>query len=404
MPLLRRPLSATVAAGFVALASVFAVGCPQLADATRPDGTFYDYLPSQQAGAPGSTVRTEPLDGAPLGARAWRVLYRSTGLRGEPIVVSGIVVVPAGVAPPGGRPIVAWAHPTSGVVSRCAPSRGRFVFQTMMGVRDMVRRGYVVAATDYPGLGTVGPHPYLVGDSEARSVIDSVRAARQMPEAHAGNRYAVWGHSQGGQAALFTGMTPASYAPELTLVGVAAAAPAADLETLLKDDATTDGGRNVTAMTLWSWQRVFGAPIDKVVEPAAMPTVDALSNECIESAVDVVERLYSQRPLRKSFLSVPDITKVEPWSTLLKENEAGTLPPALPVMISQGGADLLVLPAVTRAYVARLCAAGSRVSYLELPGVHHGSIGSDSALAAVSWMADRFDGKPVPSTCEPASH
>jgi acetyl esterase/lipase len=334
-----------------------------------------------------------------LGASAYRVLYRSVGVHGEPIAVSGVVVIPAGPAPEGGRPIVAWAHPTSGVVPRCAPSEARFVFQTMMGLRDMVRQGYIVAATDYPGLGTEGPHPYLVGDSEARAVIDIVRAAHEIPNAQAGNRYAVWGHSQGGQAALFTGMLSASYAPELQLVGVAAAAPATDLKALLRDDADTDGGRNVTAMTMWSWQRVFGAPIDQLVAPSAMPAVDALSNECIESVYDMVQRHYSQKPLEQQFLTVKDITTIEPWKTLLAQNEAGTLPKDMPVFIAQGAADRLVLPTVTAAYVQRLCDAGSRVEYVEMPGVHHGWIGSDSALQAVGWITDRFDNKPVPSTC-----
>jgi hypothetical protein len=31
----------------------------------------------------------------------------------------------------------------------------------------MLQRGYVVTATDYPGLGTAGPHPYLVGSAKA---------------------------------------------------------------------------------------------------------------------------------------------------------------------------------------------------------------------------------------------
>ncbi|WP_198651631.1 alpha/beta fold hydrolase [Dyella sp. C11] len=364
---------------------------------------FYGVEADQAIGSPGSIIRMEPMDGAPLGASAYRVLYRSIGVHGEPIAVSGVIVVPAGPAPEGGRPIVAWAHPTTGVVPRCAPSEAHFVFQTMMGLRDMVRHGYIVAATDYPGLGTEGPHPYLVGASEARAVIDIVRAAHQVPNAQAGDRYAVWGHSQGGQAALFTGMLSASYAPELKLVGVAAAAPATDLKTLLTEDADTDGGRNVTAMTLWSWNRVYGAPIDQAVEPAAMPAVDALSNECIESVLDMVERHYSQRPLQQQFLAVKNITSIEPWKSLLAQNEAGTLPADLPVLITQGAADRLVLPSVTEAYVQRLCAAGSRVEYLEVPGVNHGWIGSDSAVQAVDWMADRFAGQPAPNTCQAPS-
>jgi acetyl esterase/lipase len=362
-------------------------------------GTFYRYDAQQAQGAPGTIIRAEPMSGAPLGASAYRVLYRSVGLQGEPIAVSGVVVIPAGIAPVEGRPIVGWAHPTTGVVPRCAPSEARFVFQTMMGLRDMVRHGYIVAATDYPGLGTEGPHPYLVGVSEARAVIDAVRAARQLPHAQAGDRYAVWGHSQGGQAALFSGMIAHDYAPELHLLGVAAAAPATDLRTLLSDDADTDGGRNVTAMTLWSWQHVYGAPIAQVVQPSAMPAVDALSNECIESIYDMVQRHYSQRPLQQRFLSVPNVTQLEPWRSLLAQNIPGTLPPDIPVLITQGAADRLVLPEVTRAYVQRLCAAGDAVTYQEWPGVHHGLIGSDSALQAVAWMADRFDGRAAPTSC-----
>lgn len=213
---------------------------------------FYDAPDSLAAGSPGSIVRQEPIDGAPLGASAFRVLYRSTGLDGQPILVSGIIVVPPGPPPQGGRPVVAWAHPTTGIVPHCAPSLAIFVFQQLQGLRTMVERGYVVAATDYPGLGTPGPHPYLVGDSEARAVIDIVRAATAMPEAAAGSDYTVWGHSQGGQAALFTGMIASSYAPELRLRGVAAAAPATDLATLLRDDIGTVGGKNIAAMTLWS--------------------------------------------------------------------------------------------------------------------------------------------------------
>jgi len=365
----------------------------------RASDAFYAYDVQQAQGTPGSIIRMEPMSGAPLGASAYRVLYRSVGLQGEPIAVSGVIVIPAGVAPAGGRPVVAWAHPTTGVVSRCAPSEAYFVFQTMMGLRDMVRHGYIVAATDYPGLGTAGPHPYLVGVSEARAVIDAVRAARQVPGAQASNQYAVWGHSQGGQAALFSGIIAQEYAPELHLQGIAAAAPATDLKTLLSDDANTDGGRNVTAMTLWSWQRVYGAPIDEVVQADAMPAVNALANECIESIYDMVQRLYSQRPLQQHFLSVSNVTQLEPWHSLLEQNIPGALPTDIPVLITQGAADRLVLPQVTRAYVQRLCAAGDTVMYREWPGVNHGFIGSDSALTAVAWIADRFDGKPAPSSC-----
>jgi alpha-beta hydrolase superfamily lysophospholipase len=77
-----------------------------------------------------------------------------------------------------------------------------FLFQQIQGLRSFVRDGYVVAATDYPGLGTSEPHPYLVGTSEARAVIDSVRVAGSLPGAGAGKKFVVWGHSQGGRRAV----------------------------------------------------------------------------------------------------------------------------------------------------------------------------------------------------------
>jgi hypothetical protein len=238
---------------------------------------------------------------APAGAAAYRVLYRSTGLRDEPIAVSGIIVVPPGPTPEGGRSIVAWAHPTTGVIPRRAPSLAIFHFQQIQGLRNMVQRGYIVAATDYPGLGTVGPHPYLVGISEGRAVLDSVRAARAISGGTGSTQFGVWGHSQGGQASLYAGLLSESYAPEMTLVGVAAAAPATDLETLLDDDFKSVGGKNITAMTLWSWSRVYGAPITQVVEPPAMPVIDRLAEECIESIYDRLIRQRIERPWSTAF-------------------------------------------------------------------------------------------------------
>src|ERR1700678_3734446 len=260
------------------------------AAAAAAQTAFYRSPPSAVMGAPGTLVRQEVIDGAPLGATTYRVLYRSTGLDDQPILASGVVIVPQGDPPPGGRPIVAWAHPTSGIVPPCAPSLAIFLFQQIQGLRSFVRDGYVVAATEHPGLGTAGPHPYLVGVSEARAVIDSVRVAATLPGAGGGMRFVVWGHSQGGHASLFTGAIAKSYAPELALLGVAAAAPATDLATLMNEDIDSVGGRNITAMTLWSWQRVFHANMDKVVDRRALPAIDQLAKECIEGPFDLKTR------------------------------------------------------------------------------------------------------------------
>lgn len=360
---------------------------------------FYEAPKALLTGNPGTLVRQETIDGAPAGATAYRVLYRSTGLEGEPIFVSGVVIVPAGEPPAEGRPIVAWAHPTSGVTPRCAPSLAIFLFQQIQGLRSFVERGYVVAATDYPGLGTSETHPYLVGDSEARAVLDSVRVASAMPGAGEGKRFTVWGHSQGGQAALFTGTLAKSYAPELTLLGVAAAAPATDLAALMNDDINSVGGKNITAMTLWSWHRVYGASLDKTLDPRAMPTVDRLAHECIEGPFDLIERQRTEKPLERYFLEIKGPADIEPWRSLLARNTVGALPPEVPVFLAQGTNDQIIRPDITQKYMGKLCESGTKVKMMSLPGIGHGRAAQASTMAVVGWISDRFSGAEAPDDC-----
>jgi pimeloyl-ACP methyl ester carboxylesterase len=380
---------------FAFLFAVFAL----LAAPAAAQGRFYDAPRIDALGKPGTLVRSESMEGAPFNAAAWRVLYRSTSFDGKPILVSGVVIVPHGPPPPGGRPIIAWAHPTTGVVPRCAPSLALFFFQQVQGLRTMVRDGYVVAATDYPGLGTPGPHPYLVGVSEARAVIDSVRVARNMPGVGAGNRFVVWGHSQGGQASLFTGLIAQSYAPELTLVGVAAAAPASELAPLMDDDLDSVAGKNLTAMTLWSWQRVYDAPMSKVVDPRAVPVVNLLAQKCIEGPWDLSARKKIGKPLNQYFLKVKNPGDVEPWHGLLAKNTPNPLAPDIPVFLAQGLDDEVVWPKVTENYFHKLCENGSRARLFLMQGVGHGGAATRAALEAVAWITDRFAGKTPPSDC-----
>ena len=314
--------------------------------------------------------------------------------------MSGLVIVPRGRPPAGGRQVVAWAHPTSGIVPHCAPSLARFKFQQIQGLRTMLGRGYIVAATDYPGLGTAGPHPYLVGVSEGRAVLDSVRAAGNLVEAGTVQRFAVWGHSQGGQAVLYAATLASVYAPELELTGVAVAAPATDLGALMRDDMPAPGGKNLLAMTLWSWARVFEAPIENVVNAAAMPTINGLAQICLESPIDIRPRRRAGEALQKHFLKVDNLKAIEPWHSLLAQNTVGVLAKSIPVFVAQGAADDTVIPSVTANYVRQLCSAGGKVQMVTMLGIGHGAIAMRSSRAAIAWIADRFAGRPPPDVCD----
>ncbi len=335
---------------------------------------------------------------APAGAHAWRIRYESTGLDGKPIPVTGLLYAPASAAPPAGRPVIAWAHPTTGVAEKCAVSldpagsSGR-----TPDLADLLERGYVVVATDYPGLGTPGPHPYLVGVSEARAVLDSVRAAQHVPAAAASRRFVAWGHSQGGHAVLFVGQIAASYAPDLSLLGVAAVSPPTDLETLLQENLPDSTGRILASYAVWSWSHVYDYGLDGAVRKRAIPIVNGVARDCLESKSQAYAIAFASATLTPRFV-LPQIYTTPPWSATFSNNSPTQMPQDVPLFVAQGESDTIVKPAVTAAYVARACARGQRVAFDRFDGGHMGA-GATTYGTFVLWAAHRFAGDPVPSTC-----
>ncbi len=115
---------------------------------------FYNASPAELAGPPGSIIRIEPWPVQGIyRARILRILYRSLDPGGRPIAVSGSVIIPDFAIPPGGRRIVAWAHPTTGVARHCAPTLTQTPFDSIAGLTDLVAAGLVVVAPIIPGSG-----------------------------------------------------------------------------------------------------------------------------------------------------------------------------------------------------------------------------------------------------------
>jgi alpha-beta hydrolase superfamily lysophospholipase len=361
---------------------------------------FYDPPSPLPAGPPGTLIRAEPAPFAPAGARGWRVLYRSTRRDGSPIAVSGVIFAPVGPAPAGGRPVVAWAHPTTGIARWCAPSQLEFLLPwRIAGLADFLARGYVVAATDYAGLGAPGPHGYLVGESEGRAVLDSARAAALLPEAGAGREVVLWGHSQGGHAALFAGQIAPTYAPDLSLAGIAAAAPPTDLATLFALDVEGTIGRMLASMALVSWSEVYrDADFRRIVRPEAVLLMEEVAHTCVRTTPGALVAALPAWALSREFLTRPP-QDVEPWQALFAENSPGGAPLAAPLLVTQGAADDIVWPWVTEAYVAARCRAGEAAALIVYPDLDHSHAGQRSAADVAAWIADRFAGLPAPSTC-----
>ena len=244
------------------------VGVSALLSRSAPALDGFADPPATIPAEPGRLLRTEPFTGTvPEGAAAWRILYTTTAQDGAAALATGLVLTSTD-PPVGPRPVVAWAHGTTGVAEVCAPSLldDPFTAGATPGLAEVVARDWVVVATDYAGLGTPGPHPYLIGTGEAHSVLDAVRAARELSALDPAapvleDRTVVWGHSQGGHAALWTGQLADSYAPEVGVVGVAALAPAADLPALAAGLGELTGGP-VFASVMGSALRLMGVAPD----------------------------------------------------------------------------------------------------------------------------------------------
>ena len=296
---------ARYAVGVIGVAvGVIAVVVSVAVNRAQPDGpgAFYS-APEVLPGPPGTLIRSEIVSPFLDGAIAHRVLYVTSGSDGQPITSSGLVIVPTGPVPTGGRPVMAFTHGTVGIARNCALSLlpGDTYGPAIPGIRDFLDAGFVVAATDYAGLGSEATTGYLVGSSQAFSTLDSVRAAIAMPETGASNRFAAFGESQGGQAALFTGQYAAEYAPELELVGIAAAAPATDLTALFRATREPPSAMCSPSYALKSWQQFYDIDLDDIVTDQAIPVIDRIAELCIQNTQQMIAVVPEAELLKISF-------------------------------------------------------------------------------------------------------
>lgn len=344
------------------------------------DKSFYAPPTPIPAVSPGTVLRSETMAAPFPETQAWRVMYASQGINAEPIVVSGMIFAPSGAAPTGGRPVVSWAHPTTGIEDHCAPSRSPKPYDDVQGLQEFLEQGWVVVATDYQGLGTDGMHPYLIGASEAQGTIDIVRAAKFMEaETGASSRYFVFGHSQGGQAALFAGQIAQAYAPELQLLGVAAAAPAGLLVPLFQADKDTMAGAVLGSYAVVSWSTIFGYDESTVVKPTLSKRVHSVTEKCVVggSRLSDIELGINDLILKGRMWSADPAT-TPPWSAQFVKNTSGQVPIGSPVLITQGTADRIITPSTSAQLTATYVSMGTNATEQVMNGVNHMKAGKAS--------------------------
>ncbi|MEO7556053.1 MAG: lipase family protein [Acidimicrobiales bacterium] len=381
----RRTLIAVLA--FALLAAACSSGGSGASSSGKSSGSESSSKPSE----PGTIVADGPypeLKGT-SNVDVHKIRYQSMADDGSSIEVTGTVIAPKGTPPAEGWPIIAWGHGTSGLADKCAPSATADLGGYAVGLIPIAESGYVIAATDYQGLGGPGGHPYLDGLSEGRAMIDSVRAARAVVPSASARWFSV-GHSQGGHAALFAGELAPTYGTGLELVGVVGIAPASQLPLYTATVDTSAQGylAMIAAGVVAADPKVKLADL---LSPEALAQADVLESGC---SSDINKVLGSVRPL----LGADGVTQPD-LVAYLKRSDPGHAVTAAPVLVVQGEADTTVLPPLTAALLINMCALGDTVELRTYPGAGH----TDVILSALgdirAFIASRLAGTPGLTTC-----
>jgi pimeloyl-ACP methyl ester carboxylesterase len=390
----RRRLIALASVVLLAAGLVTACGDDDATDSAADKPVdVYDVASPLPAGKPGDVLAAEKLDPVTgIDGRVWRIQYLSTSAKGKPVAVTGVVAIPAGTSPAGGWPVVSYAHGTAGLADICAPSKD-VAKNLAVIIGPMVAKGWIVAASDYEGLGTPGRHPYIAGDSEAHGVLDIARAVQDVQQSHAGKQVLLWGHSQGGHAVVFANEVAKTYAPDLDVVGTAAIAPASELPLIagVLGDSPARGYLVLAALGLNAAYPEADPAI--VLGPKAIAADKVVDTGCTS------EVLAAYVDMPKADIILADPGSVEPWKSLMLANDPGHRVGESPLFIVHGDADKTIPVIASQLLLARLCGLQQPAKRTVYPGAGH----SDVAVAAFDDLAafatDRFAGKPFVNAC-----
>jgi acetyl esterase/lipase len=332
-------------------------------------------------GDDGSAVAGDVIDRDPVADGLVRIRYRSTDLHGRESEATGLIAVPGGNPPPGGWPVVVYAHGATGGVEECAPSRDPSLGGVGPQLRSLTDAGFVAVAPDDAGAGMTGRHAFLHGRSAARSVVNAVRAAGEVEPATS-RRWAVVGHSHGGHAALFAAGLAQELLPTHELVGAVAVAPVGDPAVLVGPLQTTRSPLMVHLVAGFLAARPS-------VEPESI--LSAAGLRWLEEATELCALGPAGGPILRRH--VPELGRY------LARNRAGQDGAVAPVLVQQGRDDRIVTFEHTLQTIDRLCRRGATVDVEVYDGVGHRDVRNVGGDPVLRWLHDRLAEHPAADDC-----
>jgi pimeloyl-ACP methyl ester carboxylesterase len=351
--------------------------------------SYYESPSARDVGQRGEVVSDEPIALRELTSEGHRISYVSTTPADDTVHLTGVLIVPSGPVPEGGRPVAVWGHPTVGVGTPCAPSLEE-PFE-LEGADQLLDAGFIIAAPDYDGLGSEGVHPYLVGESEGRAMLDMAQAAAAYG---GGDQVVGWGHSQGGHASLWMRAIADRYAPDLDLLAVGAAAPPTDLAQFLDPGFTEPTILALTANAAIAWGSVYDG-VD--LAPLATPETLEAARGALESCFVDIAVAAEQQPPDEVWALGPD--EVPDWGMLTAANSVDPKDGRGPVFISHGEADVVVPISGSEEFAQALCDGGETVVVRTATDWDHNTSYSETRTELFDWLISAVDGAELTSTC-----
>ena len=361
------------------------------------DPAFYDVPNPLPAGAHGDLLRFQFVDES--FDVTYRIMYLSESVSGTPIAVTGLVVFADDPAPFGGYELLLHGHGSTGLADQCAPSRAADLPASELDIDldytnfEFMSYGFVLVSTDYEGLGVPGAHPFLVGVSEARGMLDAGLAARQMPVLYIGPQTAIAGFSQGGHAALWAAQVAPEWTPQQPISASLIISAASEIPDLASGRSESQEQLGVWLLAgLAAAHPEAQAALGSVLTPSGQEFLELLEGQC---AVDT----FGGVPVPEPPYLAADPTTVEPFASLLAANTAGTVATPTPILLFHGDQDTAIPLAQSDALFDRLCAQGQVVERRVVAGANHFSARSDWTIEGREWLAGIASGSAPTNNC-----
>lgn len=208
--------------------------------------------------------------------------YVTPGAKGESSNASGVLLIPTGSGCTTPAPLVAYAKGTD--VQKPRTLANPLDSETGLLAAMYAGQGYAVVATDYLGFAksNYSYHPYLHADSEATSVIDSIRAARNAVSSQGGSlngKVMLTGYSQGGHASMAAHRAiEKSLSSEINVVAGAHLAGPYNLSGSMKIPDAIAGYQFFVPYLVTAWQKIYGNLYSNVSDAFKAPYADGIES------------------------------------------------------------------------------------------------------------------------------